>query len=311
MAEKVNMQQQSTLDESVSSPADQSNGVDEHSILAVDESVTRYVVVEINHNLYGMSTDSTVELIGSNTTQITRVPQSPAYIAGVINHRGTIIPVIDMRSLLGFEHRSAEAKLLGEQFQLLKDDHINWLSALQEAVYSSTPFTKATDPTKCNFGQWYTSVTDGTWKMSKLIEDDPILKTLVERFDTPHRKIHGIAEQVLKLSSEDRRDEAIEIINTTRETDLAVMCELFDQILEAIVTKLSSMMVITEVGSRKAAIAVDAVSHVVDCKDGSVEALPDTAENTDFLTGLVHQPDGSYILIADLVHIYNTACPEE
>jgi len=275
------------------------------------ELVTRYVVVDVNGNQYGMGTASTIELMSSQMIQITRVPHSPDYISGVINHRGTIIPVIDLRSLLGFAPRSADADKLSDMFNQLKEDHIGWLNALQDAVYLDNKFTKATDPNKCNFGKWYNSVMEGAVPMSLMIENDPILKALVERFDTPHRKIHGIAEKVLHLKDEGKADDAVGLITQARETDLKTMCELFDLVLEAISAKLESMLVITEIGARKAAIAVDGVSFVFDCKDDMIQPLPDTAENSEFLTGLVHQPDGSYILIADLKLIYNTACPSE
>ncbi|MDF1808305.1 MAG: chemotaxis protein CheW [Phycisphaerales bacterium] len=281
--------------------------------LSIESSVdvTRYVVVDVNHNHYGMTTDTTVELMSAAMTQITRVPHSPPYISGVINHRGTIIPVIDLRSLLGFEPRSLEMEKMRTMFDQLKEDHISWLGSLQNAVYVDEKFTKAIDPTKCNFGKWYISVMDGTSSMSSMISADPILKGVIERFDAPHRKIHSIAEKVLSLKENGQSDEAISIIKNVRENELVEMCDLFDQVLAAIETKLKSMLVITEIGTRKAAIAVDEVSFVIDCNDDSVEPLPETAENTEFLSGLVYQDDGSYILIADLSHIYNTACPQE
>lgn len=37
--------------------------------------------------------------------QITRVPQSPAFVEGVINLRGKIIPVVDLRKRFGLENR--------------------------------------------------------------------------------------------------------------------------------------------------------------------------------------------------------------
>lgn len=36
--------------------------------------------------------------------QITRVPNAPNYVKGVINLRGNVTPVIDLRSKLNFEH---------------------------------------------------------------------------------------------------------------------------------------------------------------------------------------------------------------
>jgi len=285
--------------------------IDEELAIESTVDVTRYVVVDVNHNHYGMTTDSTVELMSSAMIQITRVPHSPKYISGVINHRGTIIPVIDLRSLLGFEPRSSEIENMRAKFDQLKDDHFNWLSDLQNAVYLDETFTKSTDPTKCEFGKWFSSIMDGSSSMSLMISADPILKSLIERFDAPHRNIYAIAEKVLSLKASGNSEEAISIIKGVRDNELVEMCSLFDLVLGSIETKLKSMLVITEIGTRKAAIAVDDVSFVIDCKDDTIEPLPETAENTEFLSGLVYQEDGAYILIADLSHIYNTACPQE
>ncbi|MCR9075837.1 MAG: chemotaxis protein CheW, partial [bacterium] len=106
-------------------------------------------------------------------------------------------------------------------------------------------------------------------------------------------------------------DEALSVIENTRTEDFAELCELFDQVLGAIDRLYDSMLVITEFGGQKAAIAVDGVSFVADCKDSDIEPLPDTADNTEFLSGLVHRPDGSYILIADIGNIYTHACVSE
>ena len=305
------MEQTTTPDESATAVIDNNDllaGIGEEDAA---QAVTRYVVVEINHNLYGVSTEATVELTSAQMAQITRVPQSPNYIAGVLNHRGTIIPVVDMRELLGFAPQSSETENLEKMFGTLKEDHAAWLTALQDAVYTDKEFTNPTDPSKCNFGKWYSSVIDGSNDMSAMVLGDPILQSLFERFDAPHKAIHSIAEGVLRAKSQGHVEQAIEMIQQVRETELKTMCELFDLVLEAISTKLESMLVITEAGDRKAAVSVDAVMYVADCRDDAVEVLPDTAENTEFISGLVYQEDGSYILIIDLEHIYSTACPEE
>lgn len=276
-----------------------------------NEAVTRYVVVDINQNLYGMSTDTTVELMSSQMTQVTRVPHSPSYISGVINHRGTIIPVIDMRSLLGFEPRSIEATKLEAQFKQFEEDHVNWIRALQDSINFDTEFSHPTDPAQCSFGKWFNSVLNNQSGVSDMVTGDPILKALIERLSIPHNNIHGIAEKALAFKAQGDTESALELISNAREHDLSLMSQLFEQVLSGISSKLESMLVITEVDSSKAAIAVDGVSFVIDCNNDSVEPLPETAENTEFLSGLVHQSDGSYILIADLAHIYKTACPAQ
>ena len=40
--------------------------------------------------------------------EITRVPNAPSFVEGVINLRGRIIPVIDLRERFSFDHREAD-----------------------------------------------------------------------------------------------------------------------------------------------------------------------------------------------------------
>jgi purine-binding chemotaxis protein CheW len=275
------------------------------------EAVTRYVVVNVNGNLYGMETDTTVELMSSSMTMITRVPHSPVFIAGVINHRGTIIPVIDARALLGFQLRGKEVEALKSLFAKLESDHVAWLDALEQSVRDGIAFDKPVDHNKCNFGRWYNSVMDGT--VTECRDDllEPTVNGLIKQFDGPHRRIHSIAKRVLTLRDEGETEKALEIIKSTRDSDLHEMIELFHKATKAISRIYESMLVITEHGGQKAAIAVDGVSFVADCKDSEIVPLPDTADNTEFLSGLVHRADGSYILVADIENIYTHACVGE
>lgn len=272
------------------------------------EAVTRYVVVNINANLYGMATDSTVELMSCTMTQITRVPHSPHFIEGVINHRGSIIPVIDARALLGFAPRGQEARGLQERFDAMRLEHERWLDALADSVNDNTGFEKTSDPQRCELGRWLGSLKDPGAGLCHEVLSEPAVNTLIKRFDAPHNRFHAIAQEVRTLRDQGQTEQALRLIEQTREHELGAMIELFGQISEAIAKQFQSMLVITEHEGRKAAIAVDGVSFVTDCPDSAIEPLPDTADNTEFLSGLVHQTDGRYILVADLGSIYSHAC---
>ncbi len=55
----------------------------------------RYLSFEVGHEQYGLEILSVKELMG--LIEITPIPQTPEFIKGVINLRGKIIPVIDLR----------------------------------------------------------------------------------------------------------------------------------------------------------------------------------------------------------------------
>jgi purine-binding chemotaxis protein CheW len=59
----------------------------------------KYLTFAIANEEYGLEILKVREIIGY--MDITPVPQTPAYVKGVINLRGQVIPVIDLRSKLG------------------------------------------------------------------------------------------------------------------------------------------------------------------------------------------------------------------
>lgn len=61
----------------------------------MDELQSRYLTFYIDNEVYGIDIRFVTEIIG--VLPITRVPEVPGYIKGIINLRGKIIPVIDMR----------------------------------------------------------------------------------------------------------------------------------------------------------------------------------------------------------------------
>lgn len=60
----------------------------------------KYLTFTLEHESYGIDVLQVREII--RLTDITAVPQMPDYVRGVINLRGKIIPVIDLRLRFGF-----------------------------------------------------------------------------------------------------------------------------------------------------------------------------------------------------------------
>lgn len=67
---------------------------------AVNEEV-QVVAFKLRKEEYGVSILNVQEI--KNLTDITRVPFAPEYIKGVINLRGSVLPVIDLKKRIGLE----------------------------------------------------------------------------------------------------------------------------------------------------------------------------------------------------------------
>ena len=122
-------------------------------MIAAQHSKLPFVIFQIKGDSYAIASANVREII--TMPQVTGIPNTPPQVRGVINLRGRIIKLIDLRVQLGLPPLRAEMDAL---IQLLRDreqDHRNWLAELESCVRERRPFGMARDPHKCKFGLWY------------------------------------------------------------------------------------------------------------------------------------------------------------
>lgn len=69
------------------------------SLTPIDEMKGHYLIFGVGGNAYAIEIAYVKDIIGLET--MTAVPRTPEYIKGIINLRGTIVPIIDMRARFG------------------------------------------------------------------------------------------------------------------------------------------------------------------------------------------------------------------
>ena len=75
----------------------------ETTVIEVDEK--QLVIFDLAAETYGVDIGSVREII--RMQEITKVPRTPNFVEGVINLRGKVIPVIDLRKRFGFQQAEA------------------------------------------------------------------------------------------------------------------------------------------------------------------------------------------------------------
>ncbi|MFO7930380.1 MAG: chemotaxis protein CheW [Desulfosalsimonas sp.] len=89
-----------------------------------DESLAglagKYLTFLLEDESYGIEILKVQEIIGMQT--ITRIPRTPEYVKGVINLRGKVIPVIDLRLRFGIEAAEVSRKTCIIVVQVSKSD---------------------------------------------------------------------------------------------------------------------------------------------------------------------------------------------
>ena len=78
--------------------------VKEMDFLEEDTMYGRYITFRVDEQMYGIKIRYVTEIIGIQP--VSQLPEMPSHIKGIINLRGKIIPVVDMR--LKFKRSAAE-----------------------------------------------------------------------------------------------------------------------------------------------------------------------------------------------------------
>ncbi len=82
--------------------SEQAAEVIDQVISAIKDKAGKYLTFKFGAEEYGLEILKVREIIG--VMEITAVPRTPAFVRGVINLRGKVIPVVDLRSKFGMTH---------------------------------------------------------------------------------------------------------------------------------------------------------------------------------------------------------------
>lgn len=93
--------------------AEEVKGMAEEASVQKVQDRAQLVVFQLGTESYGVDIQRAREIV--RVPQVTRVPRAPEFIEGIMNLRGTIIPVIDLRRRFGLgrsEERSENARII-------------------------------------------------------------------------------------------------------------------------------------------------------------------------------------------------------
>ena len=84
-----------------------------------DQDLMQLVTFSIGEEEFGVNILQVQEII--RTMEITNVPRAPDFVEGVINLRGKVIPIVDMRSRFGLENKEHDkyTRIIVVEFEMI------------------------------------------------------------------------------------------------------------------------------------------------------------------------------------------------
>ncbi|MDE5993248.1 MAG: CZB domain-containing protein, partial [Oscillospiraceae bacterium] len=125
-----------------------------------------------------------IEMKPSN---ITPLPDAPDIFCGLVECRGEVYPLLNMRKTFHFSSIEEESEAFGKMIEQRKSDHIRWIETFERCFKSKEKFELAVDPHKCAFGRWY----------DQFMESTHTITFHIKKIEEPHRLLHETAAHII------------------------------------------------------------------------------------------------------------------
>lgn len=228
-----------------------------------------WVLFELQSQLYAVNTRHVREMI--EIPKYTEMPEAASEVRGVIDLRGEIAVLLDTRRRLGLPSLEQETRELTELLQAREQDHIDWLEALETALREQRRFRLTTDPHQCAFGQWY----------DQFRTNNPILQTQLQAFDEPHKALHALGAELIRMGEAGQRELALSRLEQARGSTLKHLVSLFDSVRKSLHESTREIALILDWQGQLVALSVDTVSAVEHMENDARQAAPDIGEGAE------------------------------
>ncbi len=207
---------------------------------------------------YAFNIDSVREIL--RVSEITEVPNVPAYIKGVITVREQLIPIIDLRSLLGIDELIAGNI---NELEMIVKEHRQWIVDLEQALEDGEQFPGTLDPVQCAFGRWLV--------VNPALVENELFRELRPR----HTVFHELGHELLDLAAADKETALTrfkaELVPLGKEIIDSLECLKVD--ISAIIKNNQRIMVV-ENGTLFMGFLVDSVKEVLRLPKALIDAPP-------------------------------------
>lgn len=255
-----------------------------------------WVLLDVNDVVYAISCSSVLSL--NQLPNVTPLPKVPPEVRGVINFRGKLIQLVDTRKVLNLKTITDEINDFHNMIDQRYNDHLNWINTLQDTVKNNTDFTLTTDPHKCAFGKWYDSYNSKNTNIMFL--------STFSKFDKPHKAIHQIGITARQLIDRGDKQAAVNLIESTKNTELKQMLGLFEEIKEAYKeSRKEIVMVVGENEENCVGLSVDQIVAIEHLSEIDEDLIKESITTTEYIEGLGKRKDGSVAFLINDEYIFS------
>lgn len=210
-----------------------------------------WLVFTLGGNAYAVNS-SFVNGIEMKPKNVIPLPEAPDTYRGLVERRGEVYPLLDMRKTFHFPTIDEETERFKAMMEQRKKEHIEWIDELERCAETGKPFELATDPHKCAFGMWY----------DQFSKENSAAAVLIRGIEAPHAKLHETAHEVLSAVQNGDKETAAKLIRKARKEYVPKIIEAIDESEHAYKSTFKETVVVLKEGDQMLGLLVDKVLAV-------------------------------------------------
>lgn len=246
-----------------------------------------YITFRSGSTFYALPIGHVRYISARDALTIRSTPQQNQTASHVFEYDGKATALYRFCSLAGSSSQVDESTELVELLSARRQDHVDWVDALEYSIQTGEPFTKATDPHMCAFGKWY----------DQYHPEDEELKEIMAAFDAPHKRIHSLGLQLTDLAhAQNDKAQAMRILRKERSTTLKELMNHFAKAILRLEDMVRPVVLVLDSGEKNFALEVETVSDIKHFENNAwLEEQCKTTDDT-YYDGYFQSSDGELFL---------------
>ena len=216
--------------------------------------------------------------------EVTVLPGADPHLRGMVDIRGRVMPLMDLRRRLGLPSLSHEAQELIRELDQQERGHGQWLRQREDALFQGRPQAADWDPGQCPFGLW----------LSRRRAEGGVLAGCLDILDSPHRQAHLAANQADGLLTKNETDKAAESVTKARSGPLSSLGRALERCRRNLRRPQKEIALVMQHQVSPLALAVDEVEAVEPLAPSGMDwNQADLGQlNQRLVSGVAQRPEG-------------------
>ncbi|GAA5315723.1 MAG: hypothetical protein AseanaTS_09280 [Candidatus Pelagadaptatus aseana] len=248
-------------------------------------STGSYITFRAGGTQYALPTSQVRYIAARDTLSIRETPNQQGQANQLFDYQGITVPLYRFNELSSSHSQSDESAELVTLLSARRQDHIDWIDALEHSLKTGEPFTKATDPHKCAFGLWY----------DQYHPEDEELQIIMAAFDAPHKRIHSLAIELTEMSQAGNKEKALKVLAQERSSTLRQLLNHFEKATLRLEDMVKPVVLVLDSGQKVFAVEVEIISDIKHFEDS--DWMPDQGSFSEsYYDGFFQSEQESFFL---------------